>query len=48
MIHGCASAAGTREWLGFHEPLACAPLGRTQLMVSRVGFGGYRITTGVG
>lgn len=48
MIHGCASAAGTREWLGFHEPLACAPLGRTQLMVSRAGFGGYRITTGVG
>lgn len=48
MIHGCASAAGTREWLGFHDSLACAPLGRTQLMVSRAGFGGYRITTGVG
>jgi len=48
MIHGCASAVGTREWLDFHEPLACVPLGRTQLMVSRAGFGGYRITTGVG
>jgi len=47
MIHGCASAAGTHEWLDFHEPLACGPLGRTQLMVSAAGFGCYRITAGV-
>jgi aryl-alcohol dehydrogenase-like predicted oxidoreductase len=47
MIHGCASTAGTREWLDLHEPLACAPFGRTQLMVSCAGFGCYRISAGV-
>ncbi len=47
MIHGCASAAGTREWLDFHGPLACAPLGRTRLMTSAAGFGCYRISAGV-
>lgn len=47
MIHGYASAAGTREWLDSHEPLACDPLGRTQLMVSAAGFGCYRVSAGV-
>ena len=47
MIHGCASAAGTREWLDVHEALACAPLGRTGLTTSAAGFGCYRVSAGV-
>jgi hypothetical protein len=48
MIQGYASEQATRTWLDRSEVSAYAPLGPTQLMVSRAGFGGYRITTGVG
>jgi hypothetical protein len=48
MIQGDASEQATRTWLDRLGVSACAPLGRTQLMVSRAGFGGYRIAIGVG
>jgi aryl-alcohol dehydrogenase-like predicted oxidoreductase len=47
MIHGCASADGTRSWLDRLGFSAGAPLGRTRLTVSRAGFGCYRVSTGV-
>jgi aryl-alcohol dehydrogenase-like predicted oxidoreductase len=48
MTHGYAGADGTREWLNCSGLSACGPLGRTQLMVSHAGFGGYRISTVIG
>jgi aryl-alcohol dehydrogenase-like predicted oxidoreductase len=48
MIRGCASSVGTREWLDFHAPLACGPLGRTGLTTCAAGFGCYRISAGIG
>jgi hypothetical protein len=48
MIRGCASSAGTREWLDFHALLACGPLGRTGLITNAAGFGCYRISAGIG
>lgn len=47
MIHGSAGSDGTRKWLD-RTGISAGVLGRTQLAVSPAGFGGYRITTGVG
>jgi aryl-alcohol dehydrogenase-like predicted oxidoreductase len=47
MIHGSAGSDGTRQWLD-RTGISAGVLGRTQLAVSPAGFGGYRITTGVG
>jgi aryl-alcohol dehydrogenase-like predicted oxidoreductase len=47
MISGFATAQGTKELAGRSTELAFNPLGRTGLQVSCVGFGCYRVTTGV-
>jgi aryl-alcohol dehydrogenase-like predicted oxidoreductase len=47
MIHGSATAEGTRRWLERMEVSASGPLGRTGLLVSRAGFGSYRVAAGV-
>jgi aryl-alcohol dehydrogenase-like predicted oxidoreductase len=48
MIKGYATGDGTGDYATRYEPLSYASLGRTGLMVSQAGFGGYRISSGVG
>jgi aryl-alcohol dehydrogenase-like predicted oxidoreductase len=49
-LEGCATADGTRIYAGRfatrHGPRGYTLLGRTELSVSRVGFGGYRVDDG--
>ena len=47
MIKGHASTEATGDYAGRHEPVSFIPLGRTGLISSQAGFGGYRISTGV-
>ena len=47
MIYGSASAEGTQARFGRPGFAPGAPLGRTQLTVSRAGFGCYRVSAGV-
>jgi len=46
MIRGYATREATKAHMGKH-PVACSPLGMTQLTVSQAGFGCYRISVGV-
>ena len=47
MIKGHATPTATIEYADQHKPVSCVLLGRTALMASQAGFGGYRISTGV-
>jgi len=46
MIRGYATREATKDHMGGH-PVACSPLGMTQLTVSQAGFGCYRVSVGV-
>jgi aryl-alcohol dehydrogenase-like predicted oxidoreductase len=48
MIKGHATSDATADLTTHHPPLSYVRLGRTGLMVSQAGFGGYRISSGVG
>ena len=47
MIKGHASIDATTDYVARYAPVSSAPLGRTGLMASQAGFGGYRISSGV-
>ena len=48
MITGYATENASADYANRHAPIAFIPLGRTGLTVSQAGFGGYRISSGVG
>lgn len=48
MIKGYATSDATADYAARHSPIPFVPLGRTELTVSQAGFGGYRISSGVG
>ena len=48
MITGYATENASADYADRHAPIAFIPLGRTGLTVSQAGFGGYRISSGVG
>ncbi|MDD4600686.1 hypothetical protein SDC9_20833 [bioreactor metagenome] len=43
MLFGCATHSGTLEYAGCNPELSYRSLGRTGLIVSEAGFGGYRV-----
>ncbi|UCG06970.1 MAG: aldo/keto reductase [Desulfobacterales bacterium] len=47
MIKGYATIDATGEYATRHAPISYVLLGRTRLMASQAGFGGYRISSGV-
>jgi aryl-alcohol dehydrogenase-like predicted oxidoreductase len=47
MIKGHATIDATADYAARYAVVSCAPLGRTGLMASQGGFGGYRISSGV-
>jgi len=47
MIEGHATIEATADWAAGNAPVSYLPLGRTGLIVSQVGFGGYRISSQV-
>lgn len=47
MLNGYATLEGTNRYAAAHPSLVFNELGMTELRVSQVGFGGYRVDTGV-
>jgi hypothetical protein len=47
MIKGNATSNATADYAARYAPVSYVVLGRTGLMASQAGFGGYRISSGV-